>query len=58
MGHGEWGQGPRLKIHPNREEGRGNGREKNRFYALLASIGVSVLFWVSLFVILFLALTR
>jgi len=54
MGNGEWGQGPQLKMHPNREE----GREKNHFYALLASIGVSVLFWVSLFVILFLVLTR
>jgi len=56
MGDGEWGQSLPMRIPPNRENEKGSDQEKSRSYVLRVSIGLSALFWCSLFVILFLAL--
>jgi hypothetical protein len=58
MGDGKWGKGLPLRIPPNREDEKGSDQEKNRSYVLFVSIGLSALFWGSLFIILFLVLTR
>jgi hypothetical protein len=58
MGDGEWGGQLPLKIHPNKEDQGKVGPESNRSYVLLVSIGVSALFWISLFAMLFYLLTK
>jgi hypothetical protein len=47
-----------MRIYPNREDEKGSDQEKNRSYVLFVSIGLSALFWCSLFIIVFLILTR
>ena len=58
MGDGKWGQGLLMRIYPNRVDEKGSDQEKNRSYVLFVSIGLSALFWCSLFIIVFLILTR
>jgi len=45
-----------MRIPPNKEDEGKIEPEKSRSYVLLVSIGLSALFWASLFVILFFSL--
>jgi len=57
MGHGEWGRIPMIRFSPQDQEAQGKP-VKNRTLVLLISIGISLLFWLFLFLVLYFAWKR